>query len=264
MARKTIFVIGIVVIVLMAMALSGCTSTSPSGPGASTGPTKSTSSSGTKTGSNAQATTTVSGETITIAGTKTDQSNDQLSGEFELKEGTYLLEWNDVGGPLGFFTTSYDSTDGKGGTGIVSLTDEKGSSAAVVGGDNNLMTPPGKYKVKVGNGGTYTITFSKPSTGASPPVTITGARGEQKAKAVALKAGKFTIGVKHTGWSSDKIGTTMIGVWDVKTGKDVIDLGTGWVQKENGEVTGEAPADGVYIFSTSWSAYSGGDATLTQ
>jgi hypothetical protein len=194
---------------------------------------------------------------------KSDQNNDQLSGEFELKEGTYLLEWNDVGGPLGFFTTSFDSTDGKGGTGIVSLTEEKGSSAIPVG-TNSMMTPAGKYKMKVGNGGTYTVTFSKPSTGASPPVTITAAKGENVAKAVLLKAGKFTINVKHSGWSSTQKGTTMIGVWDIKTGKDVVDLGSSWVQNENDEVTGEAPADGVYILSTSWSAYAGGDATLTQ
>jgi hypothetical protein len=194
---------------------------------------------------------------------KSDQNNDQLSGEFELKEGTYLLVWNDVGGPMGFFTTSFDSTDGKGGTGIVSLIDEKGSSAIPVG-TNSIMTPAGKYQLKVGNGGTYTVTFSKPTTGDSPPVTITGGKGEQKAKAVTLKAGKFTIDVKHSGWSSTQKGTTMVDMWDVKTGKDVADLGSGWVQNENGEVTGEAPADGVYIFSTSWSAYAGGDATLTQ
>ncbi len=31
-----------------------------------------------------------------------------------------------------------------------------------------------------------------------------------------------------------------------------------------GEVTGDAADAGVYIFSTSWSAYAGGEATLTQ
>jgi hypothetical protein len=193
---------------------------------------------------------------------KTDQSNDQLSGEFELKEGTYLLEWNDVGGPLGFFTTSIDSTDGKDGTAIVSLTEEKGSSALVVG-SNSLMTPAGKYKMNVGNGGTYTVTFSKPSTGSSPPMTITASKGDDIAKPVMLKAGKFTISVKHSGWSQDKVGTTMIGVWDVKTGKDVV-TGSGWISSETQELTGEVTEPGVYIFSTSWSAYAGGEATLTQ
>lgn len=89
--------------------MSGCIGGGPSSPGvASTSPSSSSSSS--STGANAQAATTVSGDTITITGTKTDQSNDQLSGEFELKNGEVTGDVAEAG--VYIFSTSFSAYAG--------------------------------------------------------------------------------------------------------------------------------------------------------
>lgn len=216
----------------------------------------------TATGANAVVNAVQSGNTITISGTKTDQDKDQLSTAFTLEKGTYIYSWDNKDSFGDIFTASLDAVDGSYSYPIV-LWDAKGTYFVNIE-DDGLMIKPGQVKLNVANGGTYTVTITKPTTGDSPPVTIKEDKGVQMAKAVKLNAGEVKINVRHTAWNADKIGTTTVSLHNAATGEYVsLDSG-GWVTSESKEITGTVDEAGVYVFAVSYSAYTGGETTLTQ
>jgi hypothetical protein len=243
--------------------LSGCTGPSGTSPAATTAG-GATTTSATNTGANAVANAVQSGDTITISGVKTDQNKDQVSTEFTLVNGTYIVSWQnkDTGGVGDIFTATIDSADGEKSYPI-SLWDAKGENFMTIVGDD-IFTKPGKAKLVIANGGTYTVTITKPTSGDSAPVTITADKGMQMARAVKLNAGPVNINVKHTAWSSDKIGTTSVSLHNAATGKYVSLGGGGWMTGETGDAEGTIDEAGVYVFSVSFSAYTGGEATVSQ
>ncbi len=259
--KKSTILIGMIAMVIVVSAVSGCIgggTPSPSTPGGAT----TTPSNNQGTGANAVVQAVQSGDTITISGTKTDDDDDQLSTVFNLVEGTYIVSWENTGSFSDIFTATIDSEDGE-KSAPISIWDSEGTYFMTVTEDD-IFSKPGPARLKVANGGTYTVTLTKPTSGDSPPVTITADKGMQKARAVALNPGQVTISVKHTGWSSDKIGTTSVGLHNAATGEYVSLGGGGWMTSETDEATGTIDEAGVYVFSVSFSAYAGGEATLTQ
>jgi hypothetical protein len=254
--------ISVIAIVIIVSAFSGCiggnSNPTPTTAGSSTTPGASKAA----TGANAVVNAVQSGNTITISGTKTDQDKDQLSTAFTLEKGTYIYSWDNKGSLGDIFTATIDAVDGSYSYPIV-LWDAKGTSFMSIE-DDGLMIKPGQAKLTVANGGTYTVTITKPTSGASLPQTITLAKGEQMAKAVMLNPGEVKISVKHTEYSKDKIGTTTISLHKADTGKYIsLDSG-GWVTSEANDLTGTVDEAGVYVLGISLSAYTGGEVTISQ
>lgn len=250
-------VISAVLIVLVASTISGCcgiggtpTITPTSTPGT---PTSTHTNTNTGKG-NADVPAVVSGNTITINGVKTDQSGEQNSTYFDLEEGAYLVTWTNTGSFGNIFTTTVETEDGN-GMGIISLMDDtKGSSVLVVGG---FMTPAGRYHLNVGNGGTYSVTISKPTSGDAVPKTYTLSKGEGMGKAVQLNAGEVKIGIKY---SVSPTGTTFISLYDVE-GNSVLGYGGG---NNPTERTATITTPGVYLLDVTLSGNTGGEVTVSQ
>jgi hypothetical protein len=251
----------ILAMVVAAGALSGCTGpTQTPGTGTPTASTPGTTK--TPTGANAKASVSQSGDTITITGTKTDDDNDQLSEQFTLSQGTYIYTFNNKGGGLGdAFIASIESPDGDLYE-AVSLGDSSGEGYMAVDPDG-YWAKPGPAVMNVGFGGTYTLTITRPTTGVSPPVTLTAQPREMKVKAVNLNAGPVTINIKHNGYNSDQQGTTMVTLRKVDTGKGIT-LDGPWITGETGQATGTVTEPGLYVLSVSFRAHTTGEATLTQ
>ncbi|CAJ35994.1 hypothetical protein [Methanocella arvoryzae] len=260
MNKRVLLVLGVLAILVASTALSGClggNQTTPTTPGTATPTTPATSTGG----KNPLASVTTSGDTITITGTKTSMSDDQYSETFNLEEGTYIYTWTNKGGYEDWFTAALESPEGD-SYGMVSLMDPSGSSYLVVEAEG-YFAKPGPARLNVANGGTYTVTYTKPTTGENVPLTVTGGPGEQVAKAVSLNPGPVTISVKHHGFDSSEQGTTMVGLHKVDTGKSVR-LDGPWIVSETGDATGEIEEAGLYVFSVSFRAHTNGEATISQ
>lgn len=243
-------------IILVASAFSGCLGSSTTKPTTTPGTATSTPGTSTNTNGNADVTAVVSGDTITINGVKTSQSDDQNSTYFELKDGAYLMSWTNTGSYGNIFTALLENADGT-GMYIVSLMDTtRGSSALVVGG---MMTPAGQYHLNVGNGGTYSVTITKPTSGDAVPRTYTLSKGEGLGTAVQLNPGEVKISVKH---SVGPTGTTSIGLYDLEGNT----VASKWIS--GGDITGEDSGTitkaGVYILDVTLSANTGGEVTISQ
>lgn len=254
MNKRVLLVLGVLAILVVSIALSGClggNKTTPTTPGTQVTPTTTPGKTNTPTGALVPA--VVSGNTITISGVKTDSSDNQNSTSFDLEEGAYLLTFDNTGGYSNWFTASLE-TDDESGLYLVSLFDSKGSDALVVGG---FMTPAGKYHLNVGNGGTYTVTIEKPTSGAAVPLTLTGSKGQSVAKAVTLNPGQVKLNVKH---DVGPTGTTSMGLYDLQGNT----VASKWTSESTYEEVGEITTAGVYIFSVSFSGNTGGQATVSQ
>lgn len=256
MNKRVLLVLGVLAILVASTALSGClggNKTTPTTPGTTT-PGATTPSTSTPSGALVPA--VVSGNTITISGVKAESSDNQNSTSFDLEEGAYIVSYENKGSFGNILTATLETDDGS-GMYIVSLWDTKGSDAMVVGG---MMTPAGKYHLNVGNGGTYTVTITKPTSGDAAPVTIKASKGESVAKAVNLNPGEVKISVKH---DVGPTGTTSMSLYDLQ-GNTVASKWVSGSSSITDEDIGEITTAGTYIFSVTFSANTGGEATVSQ
>lgn len=265
MTKRLLIVLGVLAVVVAASALSGCTSTNTGSSSTSptTHATTSTSPSSSSTSSGAKVPVTVSGNTITITGTKGSGDKDQVSDQFTLETGTYIMSVTNKGGSsLGdTFIATIESPTGDVYTVLSPMGNSKGGYLPVYA--DNIMAKPGPAVLKVSMAGTYTVTLTKPTSGEALPLKITGAPGEQVIKAVDLKAGAVTINVKHLGYNSAEQGTTMVNLVKADTGQSVR-LDGAWVTGETRDVTGDISDPGVYVLSVSFRAHTNGEATISQ
>lgn len=196
-------------------------------------------------------------DTITISGIKTDSASEVISTDFHLGEGAYLVSWENEGNLGNIFTASLDVSNGDGLYLISLISDTKGSDVMVVG---DVMIPAGMYHLDVGNGGTFAVTITKPTSGNSIPLTMNVSNGSSVAQAVQLNTGSVKINVTHDVVPDD---TTIVRLYDLK-GKSVL---SEWVQQSDGtskELTCDIPTAGIYLISATFSLNTGGEVTISQ